>query len=84
MEIGCCDDKTKVGRVGAIKFQGRWRTLGPRPEELACRCFRVPGEVIQQLLNGIVVLDLELIAGPENAVIETKRLIGYKEVAEIL
>ena len=83
MEIGCCDDKAEMGRVRAVKFQGRWRTLGPRPEELACRGCRVPREVIQQLLNGIVVLDLELIAGPDNALIETNRLISYKEVAEI-
>ena len=62
--------------VVGIERQWVRRALGSTPERLASARHGILGQAEQQLPDGVVVLFLELQAGPYDALLERQRLVG--------
>ena len=82
VEVRTCDNETHVLLVLRVKLQWLRGPLWSGPEKCSARRDRVLWKVVQELLDGIVVLLLELHAGPDNAVLEGEWLFGDQVVAD--
>lgn len=84
VENGSGFDEIHVDGLVGVKVQGGGATLGAGPEGHPGGGDRVLGEVEEELLDGVVEEELELEAGPHDAVLEGHGLGGHKALLQSL
>jgi hypothetical protein len=83
-KIGTSSDELSNKRIIRVIGNGRWASLGSRPEWLTFLILVIFREDMEQVLDAVVVELLEMISSKFNALVEISRFLQVDELLDFL